>query len=163
MRSSGYDITVASEIMAVLALATGLPDMRERLGRMVVGASRARQPVTADDIGIGGALTVLMRDALKPTLMQTIEGTAVLVHAGPFANIAHGNSSIVADQIALKLVGPTGFVVTEAGCAAAAVCVFVRESACARVYVCLCLSCVCTEESWRFVAWPPCVCLCMCV
>jgi len=114
-RETGYDIAVASEIMAVLALATGLPDMRSRLGKMVVGASRARQPINADDIGIGGALTVLMLEALKPTLMQTIEGTPVLVHAGPFANIAHGNSSIIADQIALKLVGKDGFVVTEAG------------------------------------------------
>uniref|UniRef100_A0A7R9YHV8 formate--tetrahydrofolate ligase n=1 Tax=Diacronema lutheri TaxID=2081491 RepID=A0A7R9YHV8_DIALT len=89
--------------------------MMQTLGAMVVGASRARQPVSADDLGLGGALTVLMRDALKPTLMQTLEGTPVLVHAGPFANIAHGNSSIVADQIALKLVGRDGFVVTEAG------------------------------------------------
>lgn len=101
--------------MAVLALATGLSDMRTRLGNMVVGASRARLPVNADDLGIGGALTVLMKEAIKPTLMQTLEGTPVLVHAGPFANIAHGNSSIIADQIALKLVGRDGFVVTEAG------------------------------------------------
>lgn len=71
-------------------------------------------PVTADDLGVGGALTVLMKDALAPTLLQTLEETPVLVHAGPFANIAHGNSSIVADQIGLKLVGPQGFVITEA-------------------------------------------------
>lgn len=82
---------------------------------MVVGNSKAGEPITADDLGVGGALTVLMKDAINPTLMQTLEGTPVLVHAGPFANIAHGNSSIVADKIALKLVGPGGFVVTEAG------------------------------------------------
>jgi len=114
-RETGFDIAVASEIMAVLALATSLPDMRRRLGDMVVGTSKTGVAVTADDLGIGGALTVLMKDALKPTLMQTLEGTPVLVHAGPFANIAHGNSSIVADQIALKLAGEGGFVVTEAG------------------------------------------------
>jgi methylenetetrahydrofolate dehydrogenase (NADP+)/methenyltetrahydrofolate cyclohydrolase/formyltetrahydrofolate synthetase/formate--tetrahydrofolate ligase len=114
-RSTGFDITVASEIMAILALTTDLSDMRERLGRMVIGASRAGTPVTADDLGVGGALTVLMKDAILPNLMQTIEGTPAFVHAGPFANIAHGNSSIVADQIALKLVGPDGYVLTEAG------------------------------------------------
>src|SRR5215467_9383864 len=114
-RSTGFDITVASEIMAILALTTDLSDMRERLGRMVIGASRAGTPVTADDLGVGGALTVLMKDAIMPNLMQTIEGTPAFVHAGPFANIAHGNSSIVADQIALKLVGPDGYVLTEAG------------------------------------------------
>ena len=114
-RETGFDIAVASEIMAVLALTTSLADMRERLGNMVVGTSRGGYAVTADDLGIGGALTVLMKDAINPTLMQTLEGTPVLVHAGPFANIAHGNSSVVADQIALKLVGPGGFVITEAG------------------------------------------------
>jgi formyltetrahydrofolate synthetase len=114
-RVTGFDISVASEIMAVLALATGLGDMRERLGRMVIGASRSGDPVTADDLGVGGALTVLMKDAIMPNLMQTLEGTPALVHAGPFANIAHGNSSIVADQVALKLVGPDGYVLTEAG------------------------------------------------
>ena len=97
-RSTGFDISVASEIMAVLALTTSLADMRERLGAMVVGTSRAGASVTADDLGVGGALTVLMRDALEPTLMQTLEATPVLVHAGPFANIAHGNSSIIADK-----------------------------------------------------------------
>ncbi|KAJ7009506.1 10-formyltetrahydrofolate synthetase [Populus alba x Populus x berolinensis] len=115
VRETGFDISVASEIMAVLALTTSLADMRERLGKMVIGNSKAGDPVTADDLGVGGALTVLMKDAINPTLMQTLEGTPVLVHAGPFANIAHGNSSIVADKIALKLVGPGGFVVTEAG------------------------------------------------
>jgi formyltetrahydrofolate synthetase len=114
-RRTGFDIAVASEVMAVLALAGSLRDMRERLGAMVVGSSRAGEPVTADDLGAGGALAVLMRDALNPTLMQTLEATPVLVHAGPFANIAHGNSSVVADRIALKLVGAEGYVVTEAG------------------------------------------------
>lgn len=111
-RTTGFDIAVASEIMAVLALSTGLGDLRERLRRMVIGFSRAGRPVTADDLGVAGALTVLMKDAIMPNLLQTLEGTPVFVHAGPFANIAHGNSSIVADQIALKL---ADYVVTEAG------------------------------------------------
>ena len=114
-RVTGFDIAVASEIMAVLALTTGLADMRQRLGRMVIGSNFAGEPVTADDLGVGGALTVLMKDAIMPNLMQTLEGTPAIVHAGPFANIAHGNSSIVADQVALKLVGPDGYVLTEAG------------------------------------------------
>ena len=114
-RPTGFDLSVASEIMAVLALTTGLEDMRNRLGNMVVALSTAGEPVTADDLGVAGALAVLMKDAIAPTLMQTVEGTPVFVHAGPFANIAHGNSSIVADQVALKLVGPSGYVVTEAG------------------------------------------------
>jgi formyltetrahydrofolate synthetase len=114
-RATGFDITVASEIMAILALTTDLADMRERLGRMVIGTSHAGEAITADDLGAGGALTVLMKDAIQPNLMQTLEGTPAFVHAGPFANIAHGNSSIVADQIALKLVGPEGYVLTEAG------------------------------------------------
>ena len=114
-RSTGFDISVASEIMAVLALTSSLADMRERLGAMVVGTSRAGASITADDLGVGGALTVLMKDAIEPTLMQTLEATPVLVHAGPFANIAPGNSSIIADKIGLKLVGEGGFVVTEAG------------------------------------------------
>jgi formyltetrahydrofolate synthetase len=114
-RVTGYDISVASEIMAILALTTSLADMRERLGAMVIGTSRAGEAITADDLGVGGALTVLMKDAIYPNLMQTLEGTPAFVHAGPFANIAHGNSSIVADQIALKLVGPDGYVLTEAG------------------------------------------------
>jgi len=82
---------------------------------MVVASNRAGEPITADDVGVGGALTVLMKDAIAPTMMQTLEGTPVFVHAGPFANIAHGNSSVIADQIALKLVGEDGFVVTEGG------------------------------------------------
>ncbi|KAI9140411.1 formate--tetrahydrofolate ligase-domain-containing protein [Paraphysoderma sedebokerense] len=118
-RETGFDISVASECMAVLALATSVEDMRNRLGRMVVASSKSGEPVTADDLGVGGALTVLLKDAIKPNLMQTLEGTPVFVHAGPFANIAHGNSSILADQVALKLASGTpdnpGYVVTEAG------------------------------------------------
>ncbi len=114
-RVTGFDISVASEIMAILALATSLADMRERLGRMVIGTNNAGEAITADDIGVGGALTVLMKDTIMPNLMQTLEGTPAFVHAGPFANIAHGNSSIVADQVALKLVGPDGYVLTESG------------------------------------------------
>jgi formyltetrahydrofolate synthetase len=115
VRETGFDITVASEIMAILALTTGLADMRERLGRIVIGTSRAGEAVTADDLGVAGALTVLMKDAIMPNLMQTVENTPAIVHAGPFANIAHGNSSIIADRIALRLVGKDGFVVTESG------------------------------------------------
>ncbi|HMZ07127.1 MAG TPA: formate--tetrahydrofolate ligase [Anaerolineales bacterium] len=112
---SGYDITVASEIMAVLALTTSLEDMRERFGRMVVATNNRGEAVTVEDLGVAGAVTVLMKDAIKPNLMQTLEGTPATVHAGPFANIAHGQSSIIADMIALKLVGKDGFVVTESG------------------------------------------------
>lgn len=112
---SGYDITVASEIMAVLALTTSLEDMRERFGRMVVATNKRGEAVTAEDLGVAGAVTVLMKDAIKPNLMQTLEGTPATVHAGPFANIAHGQSSIIADMIALKLVGKNGFVITESG------------------------------------------------
>ncbi|XP_072032663.1 C-1-tetrahydrofolate synthase, cytoplasmic-like isoform X2 [Amphiura filiformis] len=115
VRETNFDITVASEIMAILALTTSVADMRDRLGRIVVASNKSGEPVTADDLGVGGALMVLMKDAIRPNLMQTLEGTPVFVHAGPFANIAHGNSSILADKIALKLVGETGFVVTEAG------------------------------------------------
>ena len=111
-RQSGFDITVASEIMAILALTTGLKDIRQRLGRIVVGLSKDKKPVTAEDLKCAGAMTVLMKDAIKPTLMQTLENTPVLVHAGPFANIAHGNSSVIADQIAVKL---ADYVVTESG------------------------------------------------
>jgi formyltetrahydrofolate synthetase len=115
VRRTGFDITVASEIMAILALTTDLRDMRERLGRMVIGTNNQGDAITAEDLGAAGALTVLMKDAIRPTLMQTLEGTPALVHAGPFANIAHGQSSIIADQIALKLVGPEGYVITESG------------------------------------------------
>lgn len=115
VRETGFDISVASEIMAILALTTGLADMRERLGRIVIGNSRSGEAVTADDLGVAGALTVLMKDAIMPNLMQTLENTPAIVHAGPFANIAHGNSSVIADQIALRLVGKDGYVVTESG------------------------------------------------
>src|SRR5215216_2890633 len=109
---SGYDITVASEIMAVLALTTGLEDMRTRFGAMVVATNKKGEAVTVEDLGVAGAVTVLMKDAIKPNLMQTLEGTPATVHAGPFANIAHGQSSIIADKIALKL---ADYVVTESG------------------------------------------------
>jgi methylenetetrahydrofolate dehydrogenase (NADP+)/methenyltetrahydrofolate cyclohydrolase/formyltetrahydrofolate synthetase len=114
-RIESFSIAVASEIMAILALATGLEDMKQRMAKMVVAFSRTGVPVTADDLGMTGALMVLMRDAIEPTLMQTLEGTPVMVHAGPFANIAHGCNSVLADMIALKLVGENGYVVTEAG------------------------------------------------
>lgn len=115
-RDTRFDIAVASEVMAILALATSLRDLRARLGRIVIGRARTtRDTVTADDLGVAGALAVLLRDALKPNLMQTLEGTPALVHAGPFANIASGNSSVIADQLALRLVGANGIVVTEAG------------------------------------------------
>uniref|UniRef100_A0A674DRK4 C-1-tetrahydrofolate synthase, cytoplasmic n=1 Tax=Salmo trutta TaxID=8032 RepID=A0A674DRK4_SALTR len=106
--------SVASEMMAVLALSTSLGDMTRRLARMVVAYSRKGKPVTTEDLGISGVLATLMRDAVKPSLMQTMEGTPVFVHTCPLSDIAQGNSSILADQIALKLVGPEGFVVTEA-------------------------------------------------
>jgi len=111
-RETGFDITVASEVMAILALATSLRDLRERLGRIIVAQTRGGDPVTAEDLKAAGAMCVLLKDALMPNLMQTLENTPVLVHAGPFANIAHGNSSIIADQIALKL---ADYVVTESG------------------------------------------------
>ncbi len=111
-RRTGFDITVASEIMAILALTTDLRDMRERLGRMVIGTNKKGEAITAEDLGAAGALTVLMKDAIKPNLLQTLEGTPALVHAGPFANIAHGQSSIIADRIALKL---ADYVITESG------------------------------------------------
>ncbi|HEX7594282.1 MAG TPA: formate--tetrahydrofolate ligase [Anaerolineae bacterium] len=111
-RITGYDISVASEVMAILGLTTSIEDMRERLGSIVVGTNTKGEAVTAEDLGVAGAMTVLMKDAIMPNLMQTLEGTPAFVHAGPFANIAHGNSSIVADQIALKL---ADYVVTESG------------------------------------------------
>ncbi|XP_014257377.1 C-1-tetrahydrofolate synthase, cytoplasmic [Cimex lectularius] len=114
-RETSFSISVASEVMAVLALATDLKDLKERLGRIVVALDVNGQPVTAEDLGATGAMANLMKEAIEPTLMQTIEGTPVLIHAGPFANIAHGCSSIIADAIALKLVGAKGFTVTEAG------------------------------------------------
>ncbi|MEZ5963746.1 MAG: formate--tetrahydrofolate ligase [Planctomycetota bacterium] len=111
-RDTGFDITAASEVMAVLGLSTSLKDLRARLGRIVVAADRSGKPITAEDLRAAGAMAALMREAIKPTLMQTLEGTPALIHSGPFANIAHGNSSIVADQVALRC---ADFVVTEAG------------------------------------------------
>jgi methylenetetrahydrofolate dehydrogenase (NADP+)/methenyltetrahydrofolate cyclohydrolase/formyltetrahydrofolate synthetase len=111
-RKTGFDISVASEIMAILALTKSLKDMRERFGKVVVALDKKGNPVSLEDLRIAGAVTVLMKDAIMPTLMQTLEGQPALVHAGPFANIAHGNSSIVADQIALKL---ANYVITESG------------------------------------------------
>ncbi|WP_344677287.1 formate--tetrahydrofolate ligase [Saccharopolyspora taberi] len=111
-RQTGFDITAASEVMAVLALSTSLRDMRRRLGRIVVGYTRDGSPVSAEDLRAAGAMTVIMREAIKPNLMQTTENTPVLVHAGPFGNIAHGNSSVVADRIASRC---SDYLVTEAG------------------------------------------------
>lgn len=111
-REAGFDISVASEVMAILALTTSLKDMRARLARIVIGQNSKGEPVTAEELGVAGAMTVLMKDAIMPNLMQTLEDTPAFVHAGPFANIAHGNSSIIADQIALKL---ADYVVTESG------------------------------------------------
>lgn len=111
LKTSFY-ITVASELMAVLALATSLEDMRKRIGRIVLARDMDGRPVTVEDVGVAGAATVLMKDTIKPTLMQTLEGTPVFVHAGPFANIAHGNSSVMADMIGLKL---ADYVITESG------------------------------------------------
>ncbi|CDR47610.1 CYFA0S34e00694g1_1 [Cyberlindnera fabianii] len=121
-RKTGFDISVASECMAILALANSLSDMRERLGKIVVASSKAGVPITCEDIGAAGALTALLKDAIKPNIMQTLEGTPVFVHAGPFANISIGASSVLADKMALKLAGvdaekggDEGYVVTEAG------------------------------------------------
>ena len=111
-RQTGFDITAASEVMAVLALSTSLRDMRERLGRIVIGSTIDGNLITAEDLKAAGAMTVIMREAVKPNLMQTLENTPVLVHAGPFGNIAHGNSSVVADLIGIR---GGDFLVTEAG------------------------------------------------
>ncbi|MSY18534.1 MAG: formate--tetrahydrofolate ligase, partial [Actinobacteria bacterium] len=111
-RQTGFDITAASEVMAIFALCTSLKDMRERLGRIVVGYTPSGEPVTAEALQGAGAMAAIMRDALKPNLMQTLEGTPVLVHAGPFGNIAHGNSSIIADQIGIR---GGDYLITEAG------------------------------------------------
>jgi formate--tetrahydrofolate ligase len=111
-RENAFVITAASEIMAILALASDLQDLRRRLGRIVVAETRHGGPVTADDLRVAGAMTVVMKDAIRPNLVQTLEGQPVLVHAGPFGNIAHANNSIIADRIALKL---ADYVVTEAG------------------------------------------------
>lgn len=126
-RSTGFDISVASECMAILSLSNSLKDMRQRLGQIVVATSKSGVPITAEDIGCAGAMAALLKDAIKPNLMQTLEGTPVLVHSGPFANISIGANSVLADKIALKLVGvdsslpkdvknsTKGYVVTEAG------------------------------------------------
>ncbi|MBL8731852.1 MAG: formate--tetrahydrofolate ligase [Planctomycetes bacterium] len=111
-RRTGFDITSASEIMAILGLAKDIHDLRQRLGNIVVGYTKDGRAVTAEDLKAAGAMTAILKDALKPTLMQTLEGTPALVHTGPFANIAHGNSSIVADYVAMRCLD---FVVTEAG------------------------------------------------
>ena len=122
-RQAGYDITVASEIMAALALCSSLADLRERMGRIIIGTSKKGgmrhvgriEPITAEDLNVAGAMTVLLKEAIMPNLMQTLMGSPAFVHCGPFANIAQGNSSIIADKIALKLMGPDGYVVTESG------------------------------------------------
>jgi methylenetetrahydrofolate dehydrogenase (NADP+)/methenyltetrahydrofolate cyclohydrolase/formyltetrahydrofolate synthetase/formate--tetrahydrofolate ligase len=117
-RQAGYDITVASEIMAILALVNGhdyksaLKDLRERASRVVIGTDNSGRPISLEDLQVAGAVAVLMKDALHPNLMQTLEGQPAFVHAGPFANIAHGNSSILADQVALHL---GEYIVTESG------------------------------------------------
>lgn len=111
-RETGFDITAASEVMAVLALADSLDDLRRRLGRMVVAWTRDGEPVTAEDLKVAGAMAVMLKEAIKPNLMQTLENTPALVHAGPFGNIAHGNSSILADLIGIR---GGDFLVTEAG------------------------------------------------
>ncbi|MHA6618154.1 formate--tetrahydrofolate ligase [Pseudonocardia sp. DLS-67] len=111
-RQTGFDITAASEVMAIFALARSVPELRERLGRIVVAYTGDGKPVTAEDIGGAGAMAVIMRDALRPNLLQTLENTPVLVHAGPFGNIAHGNSSVVADLIGIHA---GEFLITEAG------------------------------------------------
>ena len=111
-RQTGFDITVATETMAILALASSVKDLRERFSRVVIGYTYDRKPVTAEDLKVAGAMTVLMKEALKPNLIQTIDNTPAIAHAGPFANVAHGNNSVLADMIALKL---ADYVVTESG------------------------------------------------
>jgi formate--tetrahydrofolate ligase len=111
-RESGFDITAASEVMAILAVARDIHDLRKRLGRITAAYSHEGEPVTADDLGAAGAMTVLLKDAIKPNLIQTLEGQPCLMHAGPFANIAHGNSSLIADLLGMKL---GDYLVTESG------------------------------------------------
>ncbi|OLB95803.1 MAG: formate--tetrahydrofolate ligase [Actinobacteria bacterium 13_2_20CM_2_66_6] len=115
IRQTGFDITAASEVMTVLALTTSLQDMRKRLGRIVIGNTTDGKPITAEELHAAGAMTVVLRDAIKPNLLQTLENTPVLVHAGPFGNIATGNSSVIADLIGIRC---GDFLVTEAGFAA---------------------------------------------
>ncbi|AXY02969.1 formate--tetrahydrofolate ligase [Vibrio alfacsensis] len=111
-REEGFDISAASELMAILALAKDLKDLRQRIGRIVVAYNLDGLPVTTEDLQVAGAMAVTLKETIAPTLMQTLEGVPTLIHAGPFANIAHGNSSIIADEIALKL---SSYVVTEGG------------------------------------------------
>ena len=111
-REDGFEISAASELMAILALATDLHDMRQRIGRIILAYDMDGKPITADQLEVAGAMTVLLKDAINPNLMQTAEQTPVLIHAGPFANIAHGNSSVLADKVGLQL---ADYVVTEAG------------------------------------------------
>ena len=111
-REDGFEISAASELMAILALATDLHDMRQRIGRIILAYDMDGKPITADQLEVAGAMTVLLKDAINPNLMQTVEQTPVLIHAGPFANIAHGNSSVLADKVGLQL---ADYVVTEAG------------------------------------------------
>jgi methylenetetrahydrofolate dehydrogenase (NADP+)/methenyltetrahydrofolate cyclohydrolase/formyltetrahydrofolate synthetase len=112
LRETGFDIAVASEVMAILALATSLKDLRERIGRIVLGLDKAGKPVTTEDLGVAGAMTILLKDAIAPNILQTLEEELAFVHAGPFANIAHGNSSVIADLMATKI---GDYVVTESG------------------------------------------------
>ncbi|EGR1580766.1 formate--tetrahydrofolate ligase [Vibrio parahaemolyticus] len=111
-RNEGFDISAASELMAIIALAKNLKDLRQRIGKIVVAYDLDGQPITTEDLQVAGAMAVTLKEAIAPTLMQTLEGVPTLIHAGPFANIAHGNSSIIADEIALKL---SRYTVTEAG------------------------------------------------
>ena len=111
-RETGFDITAASEVMAIVAVARDLQDLRARLGAITVGYTFEGEPVLAEQLRAAGAMTVLLKDAIKPNLVQTLEGQPALVHCGPFANIAHGNNSLVADRVALKL---GDYVVTESG------------------------------------------------
>ena len=111
-RETGFDITAASEVMAIVAVSRDLADLRDRLGAITIGSSAGGEPVTAEQLGVAGSMAVLLKDALKPNLVQTMEGEPALVHCGPFANIAHGNNSLVADRIGLKL---GDYVVTESG------------------------------------------------
>ncbi len=113
-RQTGYDISVASEIMAALALCCDMADLRARMGRIIIGTNKKGDPITAEDLNVAGAMTVLLKEAIMPNLMQTLAGSPAFVHCGPFANIAQGNSSILADRIALKLMSD-GYVVTESG------------------------------------------------
>ena len=111
-REDGFDISVASEIMAIFCLATDIEDLKRRIGNIIIGYTKENKPVTAKDLKADGALTVLLKDAINPNLVQTLEHTPALVHGGPFANIAHGCNSIIATKMAMKL---SDYVITEAG------------------------------------------------